>query len=327
MTSILLTGGAGFIGSHLAERLLDIGIRLTIVDDLNDFYSPTIKKLHLRQIGKHGSFRFVQMDIRNLKGMEEALSGEFYDVIIHLAARPGVRTSMAQQMLYEGVNVQGTISLLEFARRFQCHKFIFASSSSIYGTSNRIPFSENDLQPKPISPYGITKLAAEKFCYSFAHLHQIETVCLRFFTVFGPRQRPDSAIHKFARHIQTDKKISVFGDGSSQRDYTYVDDIVEGILSALNLNVLFDTFNLGNSAPISLMKMIHLLERQLGKKAHLCFQGNQPGDLPITHADLSKSRKILGYSPKVPFKKGLEYFVDWLQSVEFSEYKTSFYLG
>ena len=319
MTSILLTGGAGFIGSHLAERLLDNGVRLTIIDDLNDFYSPAVKKQSLRQIAKCGSFRFVQIDIGNLKGMEKALSGEVYDVIIHLAARPGVRTSIDQPMLYERVNVQGTLCLLELARRFKSHKFIFASSSSIYGTSSQIPFSENESHLNPISPYGITKLAAERCCYSFAHLHHIETVCLRFFTVYGPRQRPDLAIHKFARYIQKGKKISVFGDGSSVRDYTYVDDIVEGILSALDLNVLFDTFNLGNANPISLMEMIHLLETQLGKKAHLCFQENQPGDLPLTHADLSKSRQILGYSPQVPFEKGLSRFVNWLESVDYIE--------
>ena len=313
-TSVLLTGGAGFIGSHLAERLICAGARVTILDDLNHSYSPDIKRENLRQVAEHGTFEFVQADIGNPAQLQEALSGRSYEVMIHLAARVGVRTSLTQSMLYEQVNVQGTLALLELARKGKCRKFIFGSSSSVYGKTSRAPFSEDEASLNPLSPYGVTKLAGEKLCCCYARLYPMEVVCLRFFTVYGPRQRPDLAIHKFTRSIVRDQPITVFGDGSSMRDYTYVDDIVDGILASLSLKARFEVFNLGNDNPISLKRMIQLLEKSLGRKARWLVQEDQPGDMPFTHADLSKAGRVLGYRPQVTFEEGLSRFVAWFQT-------------
>ena len=313
MTKILLTGGAGFIGSHLAERLVEQGHRLFLVDDLNDFYSPETKRRNLENIKIKASFEFVQTDICDQAAVKKVFEQYRPEVIIHLAARAGVRPSLEQPFLYERVNVLGTLVLLELARLYGVRRLVFASSSSIYGITSKTPFSEDESNPNPISPYGVTKLAGEKLCYAYSHLHQLSTVCLRFFTVYGPRQRPDLAIHKFAKLIEQGKEISVFGDGSSFRDYTYIDDIVDGILATLELQTPFEIFNLGNSNPVSLTEMIRLLERHLGKKAQLQFKESQPGDMPFTFANLSKAKQQLGYSPKVPFETGLSRFVAWFQ--------------
>jgi UDP-glucuronate 4-epimerase len=313
MQRVLLTGGAGFIGSHLAEQLVLRGHPVFVVDDLNDFYSVRTKQRNLKEIRARGSFEFVQADICDRGKLEGVFQQHRPEIVIHLAARAGVRPSLEQPLLYEKVNVRGTLVLLELARIYGVNRFVFASSSSIYGITSKAPFSEDESNPNPISPYGVTKLAGEKLCYSYTHLYHIPTICLRFFTVYGPRQRPDLAIHKFAALIAQEKEISVFGDGSSLRDYTYIDDIILGILATLELDRSFEVFNLGNSSPVSLTEMIKLLEKYLGKTARLHFQENQPGDMPFTHADLTKAKRMLGFSPKVPFETGLTRFIAWFQ--------------
>jgi UDP-glucuronate 4-epimerase len=315
VSRIVLTGGAGFIGSHLAERLLDVGHELVIIDDLNDFYSPAIKRRNLSEIAVKGPFEFHEINVSDLDPLRLAIGSSPPEIIIHLAARAGVRPSLEQPLLYEKANVLGTLNLLELAREYAIPQFVFASSSSIYGATSRVPFSESEANPNPISPYGVTKLAGEKLCYCYSQLYSIRTVCLRFFTVYGPRQRPDLAIHKFARLIHEDKEIPQFGDGSSLRDYTFISDIVDGIMAALGVQGSFEVFNLGNSHPISLGRMIQLLEQNLGRKARIKVQNLQPGDMLFTHADLSKATERLGYVPRVSFEEGLARFVSWFKAV------------
>jgi len=315
MQRILLTGGAGFIGSHLAERLILREHPLFIVDDLNDFYSIQAKQRNLEEIRKKGPCEFEPADICDQEKLKEIFERHRPEIVVHLAARAGVRPSLEQPLLYEKVNVQGTLVLLELSRLFGVEKFVFASSSSIYGVTSKTPFAETEANPSPISPYGVTKLAAEKLCYCYSHLYRIPTICLRFFTVYGPRQRPDLAIHKFVMLIHEGKEISVFGDGSSLRDYTFVEDIVDGVLAALRLDCQHEVINLGNSNPISLIEMIRLLEKHSAKHAQLRFQASQPGDMPFTHADLNKARQLLGYQPKVSFETGIARFVAWFQQL------------
>jgi UDP-glucuronate 4-epimerase len=315
MSNILLTGGAGFIGSHLAERLVRDAHQLLVVDDLNDFYSPAVKRRNLEEIRQIGPFEFAEADVCNQERLEGLFTEFNPDVVVHLAARAGVRPSLEQPLLYERVNVFGTALLLELSKKHKVGRFVFASSSSIYGTTSKVPFSEDEANPYPISPYGVTKLAGEKLCYCYAHLYGLPVVCLRFFTVYGPRQRPDLAIYKFSSLIEQNREVPLFGDGSSLRDYTYVDDIIEGILAALKLKSDFEVFNLGNSNPISLLEMVRLLEAKLGKAARIRFQNNQPGDMPFTHADLAKARRILNFVPKTPFDTGVERFVEWFRKI------------
>jgi UDP-glucuronate 4-epimerase len=316
MARILLTGGAGFIGSHLTERLIREGHHLVVVDDLNDFYSPQVKRHNLQEMRRAGSFKFVETDICDQTRLEGIFGEDRPDILVHLAARAGVRPSLEQPLLYERVNVHGTALLLELSRQFGVSQFLFASSSSIYGTTSKSPFSEEEANPYPISPYGVTKLAGEKLCYCFSNLYRLPTVCLRFFTVYGPRQRPDLAIHKFASLMVQGKEIPLFGDGRSLRDYTYIDDIVEGIVAALQLKPAFEIFNLGNSSPVALLEMVRLLESKLGKKAAIQFLEAQPGDMPLTFADVSKAARLLGYAPRVSFEKGIERFVEWFLKTE-----------
>jgi UDP-glucuronate 4-epimerase len=313
MQRILLTGGAGFIGSHLAERLILREHPLFIVDDLNDFYSIRTKNRNLEEIRKEGPYEFEQADICDQQKLKGVFERHRPEIVVHLAARAGVRPSLEQPLLYERVNVHGTLVLLELSRLFGVKRFVFASSSSIYGATSKTPFVETEANPNPISPYGVTKLAGEKACYCYTHLYQIPTICLRFFTVYGPRQRPDLAIHKFVTLIHEGREISVFGDGSSLRDYTFIDDIVDGVLAALDLDCQHEVINLGNSNPISLIEMIRLLEKHSGKPAQLRFLEIQPGDMPFTHADLSKAKQLLRYQPKVSFETGIARFVDWFQ--------------
>jgi UDP-glucuronate 4-epimerase len=307
----LITGGAGFIGSHTAQALIQRGEEVAIVDDLNDFYSPAVKEANLEQVRMTGPFRFYRADIRN----EAEIAGIFESyrpqIVIHLAARAGVRPSLDQPLIYESTNVRGTTVLLEASRNCGVGKFLFASSSSIYGIENRVPFREDELVFAPISPYAATKIAGEMLCRTWSHLYGLQTICLRFFTVFGPRQRPDLAIHKFTSLIERGAPIQVFGDGTSARDYTYVDDTVSGILAASEYDCRFDVFNLGNSEPVALLPMIRTIERALGKKACLQMTSEQAGDVSITCADISKAQKLLGYCPKTSFHKGIERFVDW----------------
>jgi len=308
---VLVTGGAGFIGSHLVSRLREAGHSVSILDDLNDFYAPALKRANLAAIGMEGSPHFHLGDIRDTVRVREVVAAEKPEVIVHLAARAGVRPSLAQPLLYEQVNLGGTVNLLEAARSSGVEKFVFASSSSIYGIANKVPFSEDDPVNLPISPYAATKLGGEKMCFTWSHLYGLKTVCLRFFTVYGPRQRPDLAIRKFTQMIDRGEPVPQFGDGSSGRDYTYVDDTVQGILAALGHDCAFDVFNLGNSAPVSLSELIRLIEDCLGRKALIEHLPEQPGDVPITYADISKSRRVLGYQPKTPLAQGIEKFVRW----------------
>ncbi len=314
MNKVLLTGGAGFIGSHAAERLLQSGCAVSIIDDLNDFYSPEYKRANLAEVGKRGSVSFFESDICDRDGIFEIFERTRPDAVIHLAARAGVRPSLEQPLLYERVNVHGTMVLLEACRAWDVRKFVFASSSSIYGIANTVPFSEEDTTALPISPYAATKIAGEKICYTYSHLYGIHTVCLRFFTVYGPRQRPDLAIRKFTGMIDRGEPIPVFGDGSSGRDYTYIDDIVEGILAATRMECLYDVFNLGNAHPVDLNTLIGTIENALGKKASIRRLPLQPGDVPITFADITKAGRLLGYAPKTTLQGGIHNFVDWYLS-------------
>jgi UDP-glucuronate 4-epimerase len=319
---IVLTGGAGFIGSHLAEALLRRGSQLTIIDSLDNFYSPAWKKANLEGIRRLGECKFLQVDICDFESVRAALAAVRPDVIVHLAARAGVRPSIEQPRLYEQVNVSGTLNLLEICRQFEIPRFIFGSSSSVYGASSRTPFSEEQVEIKPISPYAATKLAGEMLCYTYSHLHGLSVVCLRLFTVYGPRQRPDLAIHKFFALLEAGKPIPFFGDGSSGRDYTYVSDIVSGILAALDYAhpvgaaLPFDVFNLGNSRPVSLAELVAALERVSGRKAILDKQPLQPGDVPLTWASIEKAGRLLGYKPAMPLEEGLRQFAEWYRSAD-----------
>ena len=308
---VLVTGGAGFIGSHVSERLLREGHELAIIDDLNDFYSPQLKLNNLTAIRKAGLPCFYEGDVRDENLVGRIFAENRPDALIHLAARAGVRPSLEQALLYESVNVRGTMVLLESCRTYGIEKFIFASSSSVYGIADRVPFREDDSANLPISPYAATKLACEKLCYTYSHLYDLPVTCLRLFTVYGPRQRPDLAIQKFTERIDANLPIPVFGDGSSSRDYTYIDDIVDGVLAALVHSGRYDIFNLGNSSPVELMRLIRLIEGNLGKPAKLKWMPIQPGDVPLTYADISKARSALGYEPRIPITEGIRAFIEW----------------
>jgi UDP-glucuronate 4-epimerase len=314
---ILLTGGAGFIGSHVAEALLRHGAKLSILDNLDNFYALRRKRLNLQEIGSSGTYNFFEADIRNMDALRKIAENTQPEIVIHLAARAGVRPSIEQPALYESVNVAGTVNLLEIARELRVQRLIFGSSSSVYGTTSTVPFCEDD-PTRPISPYAATKLAAELMCYTYAHLYGLTTICLRFFTVYGPRQRPDLAIHKFTALIESGKPIPVYGDGSMGRDYTYVDDIVAGVIASLDYapqaNLPFEVFNLGNSHPIRLADLIAQLETACGKKALAQRLPDQPGDVPITWANIDKAKRVLGYAPKTSMEQGLRNFVDWYRS-------------
>ncbi len=315
---ILLTGGAGFIGSHVAEELIRRGAELSIVDNLDDFYPLSRKRLNLREIQNAGTYEFFEADVRDRDALRKVAERVQPEIVIHLAARAGVRPSIEQPALYESVNVAGTLNLLDIAREFKVQRLIFGSSSSVYGIANTVPFCEDDLRTRPISPYAATKLAAELMCYTYTHLYGLTTICLRFFTVYGPRQRPDLAIHKFTALIDAGKPIPVYGDGSMGRDYTYVDDIVSGVVASLEYTpqpaLPFEVFNLGNSHPVRLSGLIAQLEVATGKKARQERLPDQPGDVPITWANIDKAKRLLGYSPKISMEQGLRNFVAWYRS-------------
>jgi UDP-glucuronate 4-epimerase len=305
--NVLVTGGAGFIGSHVVERLLDRGDTVTVVDDFNDFYNPTIKRNNVR--GFLDKVDLIEADI--CSDLRPAFAAHHFDTIIHLAARAGVRPSLEQPQLYTRVNIVGTQNLLELAREFSVKKFVFASSSSVYGVNQKVPFSEDDPIFKPISPYAATKLSGEALCHVYHHLYGMDLVCLRFFTVYGPRQRPDLAIRKFTTAISAGKPIDQFGDGSARRDYTYIDDILQGILACLDRGFGYEVINLGESRTVELRELVRLIEKTLGKKAEIRQLPTQPGDVPITYADISKAKRLLDYQPKVAIEAGIEKFVEW----------------
>ncbi|KAF0247847.1 MAG: NAD-dependent epimerase/dehydratase [bacterium] len=308
---VLVTGGAGFIGSHLCEALLKRGDNITIIDDLNDFYDPKIKQNNLADIRKVGEYKFYQSDIRNIKEMREIFLKESPNAVVHLAARAGVRPSLAAPLLYEEVNVIGTLHLLELCREIPVKNFVFASSSSVYGINSKLPFSENDPIERPISPYATTKRSGELLAFNYSHLYNIPTTCLRFFTVYGPRQRPEMGIHKFTRKIFNNEFVEVYGDGASMRDYTYIDDIIEGIIAALDQPKPFAIYNLGDSSPVLLSELLDVIEQSIGKKAIRKYLPEQPGDVPATFADIRLAKSELGFEPKVPLKTGVKQFVDW----------------
>jgi UDP-glucuronate 4-epimerase len=309
--NLLVTGGAGFIGSHLVERLLSGGHPVTVVDDFNEFYEPAAKRKNCA--GFRDKVRLVEADIRGQKEMRRVFAEEKFDAVIHLAARAGVRPSLVEPRLYTEVNVLGTQNLLELAREFGVRKFIFGSSSSVYGVNEKVPFSESDPIFKPISPYAATKLAGEAFCHVYHHLYGIDMVCLRFFTVYGPRQRPDLSIYKFTRAIARAEPVEIYGDGTARRDFTWIDDILQGVLACLDRPLGYEIINLGESRTVPLMELVHLIEKAMGKTASIRWLPAQPGDVPITYADITKAKKLLGYNPQVQLEDGIPRFVDWFR--------------
>ncbi len=311
----LITGGAGFIGSHLVDRLLKSDAeQITVVDDFNDFYEPDIKRRNISSHLKESRYQLVEADIRDAKALEQSLANAQFDCTVHLAARAGVRPSLAEPRLYNETNVNGTLNLLELARQHGIKQFVFGSSSSVYGINAKVPFSEDDPIRQPISPYAATKGAGELLCHTYSHLYGIRCICLRFFTVYGPRQRPDLAIHKFARLISQGKPIPVFGDGTTRRDYTYVDDIIDGVVAAINYDKSdYEVINLGESRTVELRELIALLEKELDAHAIIDRQPPQPGDVPQTFADITRARKLLGYNPQTQIEDGLRRFVDWFR--------------
>jgi len=310
--SVLVTGGAGFIGSHLCQRLLSTDQRVICLDNFNDFYDPAVKRENIAGILSHDGFSLNEGDIRDAELVEKVFTTEKPHSVVHLAAMAGVRPSIEQPLLYNDVNLFGTGVILEAARRHSVSNFIFGSSSSVYGAQEKVPFSEKDPVSRPISPYAATKAAGEMLCYTYHRLFGLPVTCLRFFTVYGPRQRPEMAIHLFARKIMDGEPITVFGDGGSRRDYTYIDDILDGIVKSLANSHDFEIFNLGESRTVSLRELISLLEKSLGKSALIQEEPEQPGDVPITYADISHARKTLNYDPNIPVEQGIDLFVQWL---------------
>ncbi len=307
---VLVTGGAGFIGSHLVEKLLAGGHDVAIIDDFNDFYDPQIKRANIVAVVKDISVHDV--DLRDGDKVAALFRKEKLDAIAHLAARAGVRPSIQQPQLYYDTNVAGTLHLLEGARTSGIERFIFASSSSVYGAAKKVPFSEEEHLTQTLSPYAATKIGGEFLCSTYSHLYKMRIVALRYFTVYGARQRPDLAIHQFSRKIHAGEPIDQFGDGTTRRDYTYIDDIIQGTIAALKYDgPMFDVFNLGESDTVQLKDLIAAIEKALGQKAKINRLPEQPGDMPLTCADISKARKLLGYNPKTKFSEGLPRFIDW----------------
>lgn len=322
MDSIIVTGGAGFIGSHLCERLLKSGYRVINIDNFNDFYDPYVKRSNVSETEKLckdlnlcGNYIVLEGDIRDAAFLDKAFTDYRPRSVIHLAAYAGVRPSIQNPVLYNDVNINGTVNILECLKKYNVKSFVFASSSSVYGNNKKVPYSEEDFVDRPISPYAATKKAGELLCHTYHHLYDISIACLRFFTVYGPRQRPDLAIHKFTRLISQGEPVPFFGDGQTRRDYTYIEDIIDGIIKALEFTQFnekqFEIFNLGESNAISLNEMLSTIEIALGKKAVLKRMPAQPGDVDITWADISKAKEILGYNPHTVFKDGIDIFIKW----------------
>jgi UDP-glucuronate 4-epimerase len=316
----LVTGGAGFVGSHACEALLRNGYDVYSVDSFSEYYNPQYKRVNIREVERTAvsagrQFKVFEGDIRDWAFLDGVFSEARPDMVIHLAACAGVRPSIADPKLYADVNIGGTMNILECLKKYEIKRHIFASSSSVYGNNDKVPFSESDSVDNPISPYAATKKAGELICYTYHHLYHINTACLRFFTVYGPRQRPDLAIYKFTKLIIEGQTIPFYGDGSTKRDYTYIDDIVDGIMKACKWidspEKRYGIFNLGESNTISLSHMIETIENELKLKAKLDCQPIQPGDVNITYADISKAQKVLGYRPKTNFEEGIALFVDW----------------
>jgi UDP-glucuronate 4-epimerase len=316
MKSILITGGAGFIGSHLAERLLQAGWQVTCIDNFDTFYNPERKHKNIASALNSPHYRLLEADIRDLETLKTEAPAP-YDAIVHIAARAGVRPSILDPLLYQQVNVQGTQNMLELAKEWGVKQFVFASSSSVYGINPKVPWSEDDHVLMPISPYAATKVAGELLGHVYSHLYGIRFLALRFFTVYGPRQRPDLAIHKFTHLMLQGKPIPLYGKGDTQRDYTYVDDLVDGIRSAIDYSGSpYEVINLGSDSPVSLMTLVEMLQDTLKVKADIEFLPEQPGDVPRTWADVSKAFRLFNYRPKTDLGAGLQHFAEWIRSEE-----------
>ncbi|MCF7913002.1 MAG: GDP-mannose 4,6-dehydratase [Candidatus Cloacimonetes bacterium] len=311
---ILVTGGAGFIGSHLVEKLLAAGFSVDNIDNFVDYYDPQIKRDNIAECLTSANFRLLEGDIRDRSFLADVFDSHEYEMVIHLAAMAGVRPSLEQPLLYSEVNIGGTQNLLEECRKSKIKKFIFASSSSVYGNNPNLPFREDDPVDYPISPYAATKKAAELICHTYHHLFDISMICLRFFTVYGPRQRPDLAIHKFTRLISEGQSVKLYGDGSTARDYTYIDDVISGIMGAVKYvykNKCYEVINLGESKTINLLDMVNIISEEMGKKVKKEFVPMQAGDVQITYASIDKARKMIGYHPDTDFREGIRKFLGW----------------
>jgi UDP-glucuronate 4-epimerase len=316
MKHVLLTGGAGFIGSHLSEMLLSLGWRVSVIDNFDPFYPRALKMDNIRGCLNNPAYRLIECDICDARSMDELVDMQV-DAIVHLAAKAGVQPSLKDPVAYQNTNVAGTQNLLEFARKREIKQFIFASSSSVYGISPHVPWSEADATLLPISPYASTKLSGEYLGHVYSHLYGIRFLSLRFFTVYGPRQRPDLAINKFARKVLSGVPIQMFGNGTTRRDYTHVSDIVHGIYAAINYTATgFEIVNLGNNRTVELRELIATLEIVTGRRARIERLPDQPGDVPQTWADLTKAIRLFGYCPKTSLIEGLRDFVDWLKQQE-----------
>ena len=313
--NILVTGGAGFIGSHLVDRLLAEGVwQVSVVDNFNCFYSPQTKRSNIEKHLNSPDFSLYEVDICRADDLRRVYAENKFDAIVHLAAWAGVRPSLENPAIYVQTNIDGTLNLLELAKEFGVRQFVFGSSSSVYGVNSKIPFSEDDKVSRPISPYAATKAAGELLCHTYSHLYDIRTICLRFFTVYGARQRPDLAIHKFSHLISENKPIPMFGDGSTRRDYTFIDDIISGVRAAIDYDKsLHEIFNLGESQTVELKRLIELLEQNLGVKAVIERREMQPGDVPITFADITKAKELLGYNPQTKIEDGIPKFIRWFR--------------
>jgi UDP-glucuronate 4-epimerase len=313
--TVLLTGGAGFIGSHVAEALLARGDRVVVVDSFDSFYDPAIKRRNIERALANPRYLLVEGDIRDERTLARAWEHAPFHGVVHLAARAGVRPSIQEPMLYDDVNVRGTTMMLEFARSHQSGHFVFGSSSSVYGATSPIPFRESEPADRPSSPYASTKRANELACHAYHHVHGMDIACLRFFTVYGPRQRPEMAIHKFTRLIDAGEEVELYGDGTSRRDYTYVEDIVGGVLRALDRPRGYRIYNLGTTATTPLLELAEMIADRLGRPLRVRHLPEQAGDVPITYADVSRARDELGYRPVTPIADGLTRFVEWYRAV------------
>lgn len=311
---ILVTGGAGFIGSQLVEKLLSEGREVVSLDNFDTFYDPKIKRENIRAAKANKNYTLIEGDIRDVSALQQCFTNKKIEVVVHLAARAGVRPSIQHPELYYDVNVIGTLRLLEAMRSFNVKKFVFASSSSVYGNNVKVPFSESDPVDNPISPYAATKKAGELLCHTYHHLYNFDIYCLRFFTAYGPRQRPEMAIHSFTRNIMDGTPITMYGDGSTRRDYTYVDDIVSGIIRASERVKGYEIVNLGESRTTTLIDLIHIIERGIGKKANIQQMPEQPGDVNITYADIRKAKELLDYNPATSIEGGVNKFVSWIKN-------------
>jgi UDP-glucuronate 4-epimerase len=308
---VLITGGAGFIGSHLSRRLLENGDRVTCLDLFDDFYDPALKRSNVAPFLPRRSYSLVEGDIRDEALLEKLFAEARFDQVVHLAARAGVRPSIEQPLLYQDVNVRGTTAILEACRRHDVRQVMFGSSSSVYGNNRKVPFAEEDPVEEPISPYAATKRAGELLAFTYHHLYGLDISCLRFFTVFGPAQRPEMAIHKFARAIHEGRPVTMFGDGSMRRDFTYVDDIVQGVLAAMEKVRGYRIYNLGESRTTTVAELIELVGQALGRTPEIQRLPPQPGDVEVTYADIRRAREELGYSPQVDVPEGIRRFIAW----------------